>query len=423
MSEDQNIKRTLELKIPAAEVEQETERVVASLAKKVRIPGFRPGKVPTEMIRKRYAQDIQQEVVEKLVPKHFFERAEREGLNVVGTPSIKDLHFHKGEPLTFKAEFEVAPAIELKDYKGLEVPYQEPEVADEDIQKRIEEIREQKADYVNVDPRPIEDGDYAVVSLESLSGLAGPPVKQDEVTLRIGAEDTVAGFTEGLRGAAPGDEREFDVAYPEDYGQEKLSGKTVRFRAKVKAIRRKELPEVNDEFAQDLGDYRNMDEVREAVRTAIFNERQFIAQQEAKNKLVDKLVDAHEFPVPEAYIERQIELQVERRLRMLAAEGIDPSKLKLDWAKLKESQRDRAVREVKASLLLAKVADAEAIHATNDEVDKEVQRIARQEREPVAATRMRLEKEDALRRIASGIRTEKTLNFLFEQARKVAENN
>lgn len=422
MSEDQNIKRTLEVKIPAEEVEQETARVVASLAKKIRIPGFRPGKVPVDMIRKRYAQDIQQEVVEKLVPKHFFERAEREGMNVVGTPGIKDLHFHAGEPLTFKAEFEVAPEIELKEYKGLEVAYQEPEVTAEDVEKRIEEIREQKADYVNVDPRPLEDGDYAVVSLESLSGLAGPPVRQDEVTLHIGAEDTVAGFSEGLRGAAPEDEREFDVAYPEDYGQERLSGKTVRFRAKVKAIRRKELPEVNDEFAQDLGDYRNMEEVREAVRSAIFNERQFLAQQEAKNKLVDKLVDAHEFPVPEAYIERQIELQVERRLRMLAAEGVDPSKLKLDWEKLKASQRDRAIREVKASLLLAKMADAEAIHTTNDELDKEVQRIARQEREPVAAVRMKLEKDDSLRRIASGIRTEKTLNFLFEQARKVAEN-
>ena len=422
MPDPQNIKRTLELKISAAEVDQETERVVESLRKRIRIPGFRPGKVPVDLIRKRYEQDIRHEVVEKLVPKHFYQRAEQEGFNVVGTPNVSDLHFHKGEPLTFKAEFEVAPEIELQDYKGLEVPYQEPAVTDEDIAKRIEEIREQKAEYVNVDPRPAQDGDYAVVSLESLAGVAGPPVKQDELTLHIGGEETVAGFSENLRGMPPGEEKEFDVTYPADYGQEKLAGKTVRFRTKLKAIRRKELPEINDEFARDLGDYRNMDEVREAVRNAMFGERQYVAQQQAKDKLVERLVDLHDFPVPEAYTERQIELQIERRLRMLAAEGVDPSKLKLDWEKLKASQRDRAVRDVKASLLLAKVADAEAIHATNDEVDKEVQRIAKQEREPVAAVRIRLEKENALGRIASGIRTDKTLNFLFEQARKVAES-
>jgi trigger factor len=220
---------------------------------------------------------------------------------------------------------------------------------------------------------------------------------------------------------SPGEEKEFDVAYPEEYGQAKLAGKTVRFRARLKVIRRKELPEFNDDFAHDLGDYQNMDEVRGAIRNSIFIERQFLAQQEAKNKLVDVLVDMHDFPVPEAYIERQIEFQVEQQLRMLAEQGVDPSKLKLDWEKLKVAQRDKATREVKGSLLLGKVADAEDLHATNDEVDREVHRIAKQDREPAAAVRMRLEKEDGLRRIASRIRTEKTLNFLFEHARKEAE--
>jgi len=274
---------------------------------------------------------------------------------------------------------------------------------------------------VNVDPRPVAEGDHVVLALESRSGVAGPPIKQEETTLHIGGEETVRGFSDNLLGMTPGEEKEFDVAYPEDYGQDKLAGKTVRFHARLKGIRRKELAELNDAFAQDLGDYKNMDEVRQAIRGALFAERQFFAQQEAKNKLVDALVDAHEFPVPEAYIERQIEAQVESQLRMLAGEGVDPRSIKLDWEKLKETQRDKAIREVKGSLLLGKIADAEAIHATNEEVDREVQRIARQSREPVAAVRMRLEKEDALRRIASRIRTEKTLSLLFEQARKEAE--
>ena len=188
----------------------------------------------------------------------------------------------------------------------------------------------------------------------------------------------------------------------------------------MKGIRKKELPELNDEFAQDLGDYRNVEELREAVRKALFAQRQHEAQQEAKNQIMDRLVDRHEFPVPAAYIDRQIRNRVEQTLRTMASEAIDPRSLQLDWEKVKESQRDKAVREVKASMLLSKIAEREAIGVTRDEVDREVERLARQQREPVAALHLRFEKDGTLGRIASHIQTEKTLNFLFEHARKTA---
>jgi trigger factor len=420
LADSEGTKQSLEITVPASDVDAETARVIESLQKKVRIPGFRPGKVPVAIIRQRFESDIRQEVLEKLVPRHFFKRAEQEGLAVVGTPSVSDVHFHAGEPLRFKAEFEVSPTFELKEYKDLLIPYQEPEITDDDVAQRIAQLREQKADYVNVDPRPVAAGDHAVVSLESLAGVTGAPVKQDELMLEVGAESTVSDFSENLTGMSPGEEKDFDVHYPEDYGQPRLAGKTVRFRAKLKGIRRKELPEVNNEFAADLGDYRNLDELREAVRKNLFLERQYAAQQEAKEKILDLLVDSHEFPVPEAFVERQIELQVRRQIEMLAADGVDPRSIKLDWDKVKASHREKAVRDVKASLLLGRVADAEQIYATQEEVDRDVQQLARQAREPVAATRKRLEQEDGLRRIANRIRTEKTLDFLFEHARKEA---
>ncbi len=420
MPEVQNLKQTLELTVPAAEVESETERAIENIKKRVKLPGFRPGKVPSNIIRRRFEGEIRHEVLDKLLPKYFWQRAEQEGLAIAGPPNITDIHFEPGQPLRFKAEFEVAPQFELKEYKGITVRYQEPEITDEDITKRIEALREQKADFVGVEPRPVENGDYAVVSLQSTAG-ATPAIDQDEVTLHIGAEETLAGFSENLLGATPGEEREFEVAYPEDYGNAKLAGKTIRFRARLKAIRKKELPELNDAFAGDVGDFQNLEELRQAVRNALFAERQMLAQEEAKGKIVDALVEMHDFPVPEAYIERQIESQVQRHLEGLAAQGVDPNKLKLDWKKIAESQRPQAIKQIKASLLLHRIADSEAIHATQDEVDREVARIARQEREPVAATRIRLEKEDALPRIASRIRTDKTLSFLFEHARKVAE--
>ena len=412
-------KHEIEITVPVDEITRETDRVVANIQQKARLPGFRPGKAPASLIRSKFASQVRNDVLESLLPKFIKQKVDEEQLQLVGRPTVKDVHFHEGEPLRFKAEFEVAPEIDLGEYRGVTVHYSEPQVSDEDIAKRLEEIREQKAQFVNVEPRPAADGDYAVVSLDSLSG-AEPPIHQDEMVLHVGDKDTLPEFSEALRGMSPEEEKEFATTYPEDYGQERLAGKTIRFRMNLKTIRTKELPELNDEFAQDLGDYRTLDDLREAVRKAIFHEREYNAQIHAKEELVDRLIETHQFPVPEAYVDRQIEAQIEQQFHELAERGVDPAKLKVDWSKLKEHNRPKALREVKASLLVDKVAEREGIHATNDEVDREVQRIAKQEREPVAATRKKLEKEGILGRIAYRIRTEKTLNLLFEHARKEA---
>ena len=413
-------KHSLEITVPVAEVEKETERVVADIQKKVRLPGFRPGHAPLSIVKTRFAGDIRQDVLEKLVPRFFNAAVEKDHLKVVGRPDVTDVHFHSGEPLKFKAEFEVAPEFDLGDYRGVTIPYEEPKVNDEDVNDRMEGLRQQKAEFVNEEPRPLADGDYALVSLESLSGLA-EKIQQDEISLKIGDEATLPAFTENLRGASPDESREFEVTYPEDYERKNLAGKTVKFRASVKAVRRKELPELNDEFAKDLGDYQTLDELKTAIRTAILREREHKAHEEAKEAILDKLVAAHDFPLPQIYIDRQIEINVENQLRTLAGQGIDPKSIKLDWNKVRETQKDKAARDVKASLLLDKIGEREAINATQEEVDREVQRIARQQREAVAVTRAKLQKDGAIGRIAGHIRTEKTLNFLFEQARKEAK--
>jgi trigger factor len=412
-------KHALDVEIPVEDVNSETGRVVEELQKRVRLPGFRPGKAPASLILKNFSDDVRQKVLEKLIPQALNKEFEANNLRVVGTPNVTDVHFHDGEKVHFKAEFEVYPEFELKEYRGISVPYHDPEVTEEDVEKRIEEIRDQKATYANVDPRPLEDGDFAVMSLESLEGVE-PPVQADEMTIEVGGADSLEGFTEALRGMSPGEEKEFEVTYPEDYGQERLAGKTVKFRAKVTGVRKKELPELNDEFAQDLGDYRTMDELRAAVKKSLFDQRQEEAQREAKDKIVEHMVDEHEFPVPEAFVTRQIENRVEQRLRTLSQQGVDPKSFNLDWDSIKQAQREPATREVKASLLLSRVAEKESIGATRDEVDKQVERMARQQREAFAPLRIKMEKDGTLNRIASHIQTEKTLNFLFEHATKTA---
>jgi len=414
-------KHSVEISIPVQEVERELGRATEDAQKRAKLRGFRPGKAPAAIVRKEFSGSIRQKVLETLLPKYLDKRLEDENLKAVGTPDIKDVHFHDGEPLTFTAEFETMPEIELGDYQGVEIPYHDPDVTDEDVAKRIDELREQKAQYVNLDPRPIQDGDFAVLTLESVGGIEGEPIKQEEMVIQIGGPDTLPGFTENLLGTSPGDDKEFEVAYPEEYGSPRVAGKTVKFQAAVKGIRRKDLPELTDEFAQELGDYRNVEELREAVRKSIFAAREREAQLAAKNAIIDKLVDAHEFPVPEAFVDRQIRTRVENSLRAMAAEGIDPRSIKLDWEKVKESQREKAVREVKASLLLGRISEREAIVATREDVDREVERLARAERQPVAVVQMKLEKEGLMGRIASQIQTDKTLGFLFEHARKTAE--
>ena len=412
-------KHSIEVTVPVTEVEKETERAAAAIKDKVRLPGFRPGKAPLAMVKARFASDIRHEVLDKLVPRSFNAAVEHDHLQVVGQPNVSEVHFHDGEPLRFKAEFEVAPNFELGDYQGLVVTYAEPTVTDEDIAARIEEIRERKAEYINEDPRPLADGDYAVVSLESVSGVE-QKVQQDELMLKIADEATMPAFTENLRGASPDESREFEVTYPEDYERETLKGRTVRFKATVKAVRRKELPDVNDDFAKDLGDYQTLEELKEAIRKSILHERERHAQDDAKHQLIEKLVDAHDFAVPNAYVDRQIETNLRNQLQTLAAQGIDPRSIKLDWEKVRESQKVRATRDVQASLLLDKIADREAIGATQEEVDREVQRFARQQREAVAVVRAKLQKDGSLGRIAAQVRTEKTLSFLFDKARKEA---
>jgi trigger factor len=409
----------LEITVGVLEIAEATERVLARIQAKAHLPGFRPGKAPLSVIRNRFQNEIQQDILEEVIPKALNARFAEEKLAVVGQPNIVDLKFEPNQPLVFKAQFEVHPEFVLGAYKGLEVEYADPEVTDKDIDDRIEQLRESKAEYINIDPRPAENGDFVVVGLESGDGLEGEPIKNPEMMIQLGDPDTLPAFSEGLLGLTPGESKDITVTYPEDYGQERLAGKTVTFDVELKHIRRKELPNLDDDFAQSMGDFRTFDEFREQVKASILAERSYRAQEEAKSKLIESLAESHSFPVPQTYIDRQLQIMLENYARSLQMQGIDPRKLNFDMEKFRESQTERATRDVRATLLLDKIAEVENIEVSKDEVDREVQRIARQEREPVAAVRVKLEKDGGLDRIANRIRTDKAIGLLFEHARKV----
>lgn len=412
-------KHSLDLTISATEIQQETERVTLDYQKKAHLQGFRPGKAPLSTIRQNFGARIRQDVIESLVPKVIDTRFKEDRLNVVGQPEVKDLHFDDGDAARFKIEFEVAPEIELGEYRNVEVPYLEPALTDADIDEQIARLRNEKAQFINEDPRPAVDGDHALVAIESTAGVA-EPVKSDSMSLEVGSTETLPEFSETLRGMSPGDGKSLSVTYPADYGSENLAGKTVSFQLTLKQIRRKELPELNDEFAKDMGDFQSLEDLKTAIRNQIFREREQAAQEAAKTKIIDHLVASHSFPVPTAYVETQLKTQAENLVRSLVSQGADPKALNLDWERFREGQTERAEKDVRASLLLDTIATRESIDATQDEVDRELQVAARRDRQPVGVLRAQWEKNGTLRRIASHIRTTKTLNFLFENARKVA---
>jgi trigger factor len=423
--------REVNVEIPADVVTTQTESLVRKYTKMARIPGFRRGKVPPSIVRQRFAEELKSEVAESLVPQYFRQETEKQGLKPISQPRVTDLHIHEGEPLTFKATFEVLPEIEVSGYKDIPVEHKDTSVSEQEVEDALKNIQEQHAAYNAVaEERPLTDGDFAQVSFEGLPRTDAPaegadagqpseaakPVKVDEVMVEIGGTNTVKEFTENLRGANVSETRAFDVVYAPDFSDQRLAGKTMAYTVTIKGIKSKQVPELNDDFAKQVGEFETLDALKQRIRDGIKHEKEHQAEHEAKDKIVDELLKLTEFPVPESLVEHQIDLRLERGLRALAAQGMRAEDLKkMDWSRLRAGQHDQAVREVKAALVLDKIADLENLEVSDEEVDKEVNALATQSRQPVEEVRARLTQDGAINRIRDRIRNEKALEFLYRR--------
>ncbi len=412
--------REIEVEIPHEEVARETDVLIQKYQKLARIPGFRSGHAPASIIRQRFAQDIQNDVIDALVPRYFRKETDRLGLAPISQPRVTDLHAHTGEPLRFKASFEVMPEIKVEGYKELRADHPEITVTDAEVEESLKGLQEQKASFNPIEGSPIADGDYAQVALDGTPKQeeeGAKPVHMDDVLVEIGGKNTMPEFTENLRGAIAGDERNFDVVYPAEFSDERLRGKTFSYKVKVNAIKQKSLPELNEDFVKELGEFSTVDEVRQRIREGMEHERRHAAEREGKDKLLAQLIERNEFEVPEALVERQVDVRIERGLRALAAQGLTPEAMKkMDMPRLRAGQRDQAVQEVKAALLLDKIADNEKIEVADEEIDREIEALAKQTNQAPAAIRSRLTRDGALDRIRNRIRSEKALDFLYRQS-------
>jgi trigger factor len=412
-------RRELAIEIPAADVQKETDAVVRKYSKLARIPGFRKGKVPANVVRSRFAEDIKNEVIEALIPRAFRAEVEKQKLEPVSQPQVTDLKLEEGEPLRFKAAFDVLPVIEVSGYQELRPEKPETTVSDDEVNTALNNLREQAATYQTVDDRAAATGDFVEVSFtgHSKDDEAAPPLNVEDILVEVGGDNTVKEFSEKLSGAKAGDDRTFDVAYAQDFGDQRLAGKTITYNVKVKSVKQKQKPELDDAFAKEVGNFENVDALRARVREQLEHEKKHSAEHALREMIVDELVKKNDFPVPDSLIDRQVDVRLERGLRALAAQGMRTEDMrKLDFERLRAGQRDAAVREVKASLILEKIADQEKIDATDADVDKEISIIAAQAQQSPEQIRARLTKEGALDRIRDRIRNDKALEFLLHRS-------
>jgi trigger factor len=410
-------RRELDLEIPAEEVSKAMERVAKEFAKVARVPGFRPGKAPITLIRRRFADDIKGEVLQSLVPERVEKAVSEQKLTPVSQPKVEQLDFNDGQPLKFRAVFEVLPEFELGNYKDLQLEMPVMDVVDEDVTKTLEDMRERAAAFAPAEGRPVQDGDYVQLKLTGTPEGEGEPLQADSVLCHIGAEETMAPFNENLRGVNIGDHKDFDVPYPADYPDAKLAGKTYHYSVDVLGIKTKKLPELNDDFAKDVSDATTLDELNKKIREGLEHQRDHKQKDLLREKVLGEIVKLHDFPVPQSLVEHQMDVRLERVVRSLAQQGVDPRAVNIDWVSLRKRNEDRAKDDVKAELIVDRIATAENIDVTEEEVEHELQHLAGHSNESAEAIRARLTKQGTLDRIKAKLRSDKTLDWLAQNAR------
>jgi trigger factor len=412
--------REVTIDVDAGEVSKTWSLVAAEYRKYARIPGFRAGKVPESIVRRRYAGEIRKEVIDRLLPERFGKAVTEQNLRPLSQPQVTEITLEEGEPLHVKAVFEILPTFSIDGYKDVTVPKPAVEISEEEFQHEIEQLRDSRAIVEPVEEdRVLANGDWAQISYKgqiNAEAEAGKPVSADEVMVEVGGKNTLEAFNNALRGAKPGQELKVEVVYPADYSDAELAGKSAAFEIEVKAIKKRTLPELNDEFAKELGSYESYADLEAKIREYISNRKRRNVEAETKDKLFAALVERFTFPVPETLVQDQIDARLDRGLRALAAQGMQAEQMrKLDFARLRDAQHGTALAEVKTQILLDRIAAEEKIEISDEELDGQLHLAALQSGESFDALKVRLTKEGGIARIREQLRREKTASVMYDR--------
>jgi trigger factor len=423
--------RSIQVEASEEDVTKAFKDVTKRYTKLARIPGFRAGKVPPTLIKSRFAKEVRQEVLESLVSDRFRKALEEQKFNPVSQPQISELLLAEGAPLKFTATFEILPEINIDGYDTVRAERPDSSLEEGEFEAELSNVLDHHATVEPVEEdRALTDGDWAEIGFSGqIQDLAqtvtdegleskseAQPITGEDVLIEIGGKNTLQAFNEALRGAKVGQELSFEATYPSEFGDARLAGKTVAYDVTVKAIKKKTFPERDEEFAKQLGPYSDWNDFETKLRDRLSSRKKEALEGQARDKMLDELVAKFSFPVPETFVQQQVDARLERGLRALAQQGMSSDAMRqLDFGRLREAQRDQAVTEVKVSLVLDQVADRENIVVTDEDLERELLMLSIQSREPLEALHKRLKDDGSLDRIREQMRREKTGQALYEK--------
>ena len=406
--------KTVKIEIPSDLVAAEIDRVARGYTKQARVPGFRPGKVPATVVKRRYREQILHDVMHGLIPRAVDEALKERGIEPVDTPNIRDVILEEGQPLTFTAAIETVPAVDPGDLSALQATRPPIVVTEEAIEQTLQRLRQRAAKSEPVEGRPAAIGDTAVVDL--VRGGTEPPDRHDNISLELGSSANPPGFDDHLTGMSPGDEKSFTIHFPEDYVVKEMAGTDVPYSVTIKELRRQVLPELDDEFAKDLGEFDSLSALRDRVQSDLQEEADENATRQVRGEILKQLAQRVSFELPPSLLNREIDRRLEEFARQLLQQNVDPRQAGIDWAQFREAQREPARTAVASALVLDEIARREQLTVQPDEIDKEVERYAAGSGRTPAALRAQLEKEDGVSRLAAGLRREKAIDLALSRA-------
>jgi len=410
------VKKSVEVEIPADLISNEAKRVTTEFMRHAKLPGFRPGKVPPSVVRTRFAKEIQDEVMSRLLSRSFRDAIADKGVEPVGDPQLQHIDpFIEGAPVKYKAEFEVKPQIELREYRGIEIDDPKIEVLDEDVEKMIERLRDQASAYRVETDRTLQNDDFAMIDITTSAEGIEPETRSGH--FRVGEETPMPELHEALLGKKPGETGSFDKTYGEDASNEKFRGRSIHHEVALKEIRVQEKPEVTDEFAKSVGGWDSVAQMREAIAADIRKHREFEALRVKQNQIGEHLLAIHDFEVPDALVDEELGKSLQNYARFLASQGIDVEKADLDWNKISEDFRPEAVKRVKRGLILEAIARKEGLVVSDVEVDAEIRRAANESGRDFAEVKHRLRQDGGYEALRASLLQEKALAFVLKEAK------
>jgi len=408
-------RKTLAIEIPIDVVNPEINRVARSYAKQARLPGFRPGKAPQTLIKKRFRDQILHDVMHDLIPHAVKEALQERGIEPVDTPDIKDVVLEEGQPMTFTATIETIPAFDPGDLSSITLARPSVEVTEDAIAEMLQHLRDRAGTYEPVEGRAVAEGDAVVLLLDRTSPN-GQVDHHDDVTVQLGAPENPPGFDAELVGMNDGESKTFTIHFPEGYSAPDLANTDQAYSVTLKGIRRRVLPELDDEFAKDLGEFDSLTALRNRINGDLREKAEDKAKREVRAELLKQLSKRITFELPTSLVEREMDRRLEEFARQLTTQNLDPREAGIDWAQFREAQREPARDAAASALVLDEIARREQITVAGEDVDKEIERFAATAGRTPTALRAQLEKEGGLSRLYAGLRREKSVDLALSRA-------